>query len=107
MNPLGELILVLDAGTTSTRAMAFGRDGGLHAVSQRDLAQHYPRAGWVEHDAGEIWASTLAAARDVVTRAGGADRFACIGITNQRETCLLYTSPSPRDRQKSRMPSSA
>ena len=90
MNPLGELILVLDAGTTSTRAMAFGRDGGLHAVSQRDLAQHYPRAGWVEHDAGEIWASTLAAARDVVTRAGGADRFACIGITNQRETVVAW-----------------
>ncbi len=90
MNPLGELILVLDAGTTSTRAMVFGRDGSLRAQAQRELTQHYPRPGWVEHDADEIWRETLACARQVVTEAGGADRIACLGIANQRETVVAW-----------------
>lgn len=94
MNPLGALILVLDAGTTSTRAMVFDRDGAMRAVEQRELTQHYPHAGWVEHDAVEIWESTLACARSVVTRSGGADRFACIGITNQRETVVAWDRES-------------
>lgn len=90
MNPLGELILVLDAGTTSTRAIAFDRTGAQRAVAQAELTQHYPHPGWVEHDAGEIWEATLACARDVVTQSGGADRFACIGIANQRETVVAW-----------------
>ena len=90
MNPLGELILVLDAGTTSTRAMAFGRDGAVRAQAQRELTQYYPQPGWVEHDAAEIWEATLACARQVVTEAGGADRIACLGITNQRETVVAW-----------------
>ena len=90
MNPLGELILVLDAGTTSTRAMAFAPDGALRAVARRALTQHYPQAGHVEHDADEIWQSALACARDVVAQGGGADRFAAIGITNQRETVVAW-----------------
>ena len=94
MNPTGELILVLDAGTTSTRAMAFDRGGALRAGAQRPLAQHYPRPGWVEHDANEIWHSTLACARDVAAEAGGADRIACIGITNQRETVVAWDRSS-------------
>jgi glycerol kinase len=94
MNPLGALILVLDAGTTSTRAMVFDREGGLRAVAQQELTQHYPHPGWVEHDATEIWEHTLACARDVVTQAGGADRFACIGITNQRETVVAWDRES-------------
>jgi glycerol kinase len=94
MNPTGELILVLDAGTTSTRAMAFDRAGALRAVAQRAIEQHYPRAGWVEHDAEEIWQSSLACAREVVTQSGGADRFAAIGITNQRETVVAWDKAS-------------
>ena len=94
MNPLGELILVLDAGTTSTRAMAFDRQGALRAIAQRELTQHYPKPGWVEHDAAEIWDATLAVAREVVTQAGGADRIACIGITNQRETVVAWDRES-------------
>ena len=90
MNQPGDFILVLDAGTTSTRAMAFDLAGGLRAVAQQTLTQHYPRAGWVEHDADEIWQSTLACAREVVDEAGGAARFACIGITNQRETVVAW-----------------
>ncbi|ABC62188.1 Glycerol kinase [Erythrobacter litoralis HTCC2594] len=86
---LSDLILVFDEGTTSTRAMLFGLDGSLHGVSQKELTQHYPRPGWVEHDAGEIWERTLACARAVVERVG-ADRIACIGITNQRETVVAW-----------------
>lgn len=94
MNQLGALILVLDAGTTSTRAMVFDRNGAMRAVEQRELTQHYPHPGWVEHDAVEIWESTLACARSVVTQSGGADRFACIGITNQRETVVAWDKDS-------------
>ena len=94
MNPPGELILVLDAGTTSTRALAFDSAGAARAVAQQPLTQHYPRAGWVEHDAGEIWQTTLACAREVVIQSGGADRFAGIGITNQRETVVAWDRPS-------------
>jgi glycerol kinase len=85
-----ETILVLDAGTTSTRAIAFGAQGQVLASAQREFTQHYPQPGWVEHDAGEIWDKTLACAREVVEQVGGADRFAAIGITNQRETVVAW-----------------
>jgi glycerol kinase len=84
-------ILVIDAGTTSTRAMLFAADGACIGVEQRELAQHYPRPGWVEHDAEEIWRSSLACARAVVEAAGGAQRIAGIGITNQRETIAFWS----------------
>lgn len=90
MNATGDLILVLDAGTTSTRAILFAPDGAMRAVAQAELTQHYPQAGWVEHDAGEIWDKTLATARDAIAQAGGADRVAAIGITNQRETVVAW-----------------
>ena len=94
MTKIGDLILVLDAGTTSTRAMLFGPEGRLRGVAQHELTQYYPQAGWVEHDAGEIWDKTLACAQQVVTQAGGADRIAAIGITNQRETVVAWDKPS-------------
>ncbi|SCW57489.1 glycerol kinase [Sphingobium faniae] len=84
------LILVLDAGTTSTRAMLYRPDGSRIATAQADLTQYYPRSGWVEHDAGEIWRHSLTCARQMVERAGGADRIAAIGITNQRETVVAW-----------------
>jgi len=86
-----QTILVIDAGTTSTRAMLFGTDGTCLGSEQRELAQHYPRPGWVEHDAGEIWESSLACARAMVEKAGGAGRIAGIGITNQRETIVFWS----------------
>jgi glycerol kinase len=92
----GDLILVLDAGTTSTRAMVFDPAGGLAALAQRELTQHYPHPGWVEHDASEIWDWTLACACDAVAESGGADRIACIGITNQRETVVAWDRRSGR-----------
>ena len=84
------LVLVLDEGTSSTRALLYSVDGSLIATAQQQVAQHYPRPGWVEHDAGEIWERTLACGRDMMVRAGGADRVAAIGITNQRETALAW-----------------
>jgi glycerol kinase len=88
------LILVLDEGTTSTRAMLFTASGELRGTAQRELTQHYPRPGWVEHDAAEIWDKTLACAREMVGRAGGAERIAAIGITNQRETVIAWDRES-------------
>jgi len=88
------LILVLDEGTTSTRAMLFTPAGEPVGAAQRELRQYYPRAGWVEHDAGEIWEKTLACAREMVEKAGGAGRIAAIGITNQRETTVAWDRES-------------
>jgi len=85
-----ECILVIDAGTTSTRAMVFDCAGKLRALAQRPLTQHYPAAGLVEHDPAEIWASALAVARQAAAQAGGAARIACIGVTNQRETVVVW-----------------
>ncbi|HEV7658926.1 MAG TPA: glycerol kinase [Allosphingosinicella sp.] len=87
----GETILVIDAGTTSTRAMLFGADGACLGAEQRELAQHYPRPGWVEHDAEEIWQSSLVCARAMVEKAGGPQAIAGIGITNQRETIAFWS----------------
>ncbi len=83
-------ILVIDEGTTSTRAMLFAADGKALGSAQEPLTQHYPAPGLVEHDASEIWIKTLACARAMVERAGGADRITAIGITNQRETIVLW-----------------
>ena len=83
-------LLVLDEGTTSTRAMLFDADGVSHASAQAGLNQHYPADGWVEHDPGEIWEKTLDCARQMVERAGGADCISAIGITNQRETVVAW-----------------
>jgi len=85
-----QYILVIDEGTTSTRAMLFAPDGAPVANAQHGLTQHYPQPGWVEHDAEEIWDRTLSAAREMVAKAGGADRIAAIGITNQRETVVAW-----------------
>jgi glycerol kinase len=84
------LILVLDVGTTSTRAMLFTAQGEPRGTAQRELTQHYPRPGWVEHDAAEIWDKTFACAREMVEVAGGAGRIAAIGIANQRETVVAW-----------------
>ncbi|OYY69887.1 MAG: glycerol kinase [Sphingomonadales bacterium 28-55-16] len=83
-------ILVIDEGTTSTRAVLFAADGTAVDSCQRPLTQHYPQAGLVEHDATEIWNLTLACAQEMVAKAGGADHIASIGITNQRETVVFW-----------------
>ena len=87
---MSEFILVLDAGTTSTRAMLFAPGGELHGTELAELTQHYPRPGWVEHDAQQIWDLTFGCARALIERAGGAERIAAIGIANQRETVVAW-----------------
>lgn len=86
----GEHILVLDEGTTSTRAIVYAPDGKILHVAQAELTQYYPEPGHVEHDASEIWDKTLACAREVIAKLGGADRIAALGITNQRETVVAW-----------------
>jgi len=85
------VILALDQGTTSCRAICFDRQGRVVSLAQREFAQHYPRPGWVEHDAREIWETQLAVAREALQRGAipGAS-VAAIGITNQRETVLFW-----------------
>jgi glycerol kinase len=87
---MSDHILVIDEGTTSTRAMLFGVDGACLGSCQKPITQHYPAPGLVEHNAAEIWALTLECAREMVAKAGGADRIAGIGITNQRETVVFW-----------------
>lgn len=83
------LILAIDEGTTSTRAVAFDLDGNIVDSEGAPLTQHYPQPGWVEHDAVEIWERTLACAAAVAARVG-AGRIAAIGLTNQRETVVFW-----------------
>jgi len=87
---VGAHILVIDEGTTSTRAMLFAADGQCLGSAQQPLTQFYPAPGLVEHDAAEIWTLTLACAREMVALAGGPDQIAGIGITNQRETIVFW-----------------
>jgi glycerol kinase len=88
---MSQTLLVIDEGTTSTRAMLFAADGTCLVTEQRELAQSYPRPGWVEHDAEEIWTSSLACAQAAVAAGGGAGRIAGLGITNQRETIVFWS----------------
>jgi glycerol kinase len=84
-------VLALDQGTTSSRAILFDRAGAVRGVAQREFRQIFPQPGWVEHDAGEIWSSQLAVAREVLEANGvGAGEVAALGITNQRETTVLW-----------------
>ncbi len=88
-------ILALDQGTSSSRALVFDQRGAVRSAAQREFRQIYPRPGWVEHDAGEIWRSQLACARLAIAHAGlKAERITAIGISNQRETLLLWDRAS-------------
>ena len=84
-------LLALDQGTSSSRSIVFDAQGRIVAMAQEELTQFYPRPGWVEHDALEIWRTQLATARDVLTKAGiSAQQVHAIGITNQRETTVVW-----------------
>ncbi|GDX91108.1 glycerol kinase [Planctomycetia bacterium] len=88
---MAQAILALDQGTTSSRAIVFGPDGQILAVAQKEFGQHFPKPGWVEHDADEIWQTQLATARQALRRAKlTAADIAAIGITNQRETTIMW-----------------
>lgn len=84
-------ILALDQGTTSSRAILFNKAGEIVNVAQKEFTQIYPKAGWVEHNAMEIWATQSGVAREVLEIAGvRAEEIASIGITNQRETTVVW-----------------
>ena len=83
-------ILALDQGTTSSRAILFGRDGSVGGHAQQPFQQYYPQPGWVEHDPNEIWESERAVAAQALRESGLGRAVAAIGITNQRETTILW-----------------
>ena len=95
MLPIGvevmKYVLALDQGTTSSRAIVFDRDGSVRAVAQKEFTQIFPRAGWVEHDPLEIWASQIGVAVESLGRAQIRPKdVAAVGITNQRETTIVW-----------------
>ena len=84
-------ILSLDSGTTSARAIVYGPDGSAVAVAQKEIAQHYPKPGWVEHDPAELWTAQIGVAVEALGKAGIGPRYvAALGITNQRETTVVW-----------------
>ncbi len=84
-------VLAIDQGTTSTRAMLFDQAGRPQGQAQKELTQHFPQPGWVEHDPEDIWADSLAVIKGAFDDAGvTAAQIEAIGITNQRETTLLW-----------------
>ncbi|MFN7551649.1 MAG: FGGY family carbohydrate kinase, partial [Pseudomonadota bacterium] len=88
---MSRYVLALDQGTTSSRSILFDWRGGIVAVAQREFTQHFPRPGWVEHDANEIWVSQAVTIAEVLARAGvAAGDLAAVGITNQRETVVAW-----------------
>jgi glycerol kinase len=92
-----DFILALDQGTTSSRSIVFDHDGRAVAIAQREFTQHFPRSGWVEHDAEEIWATQAATIAEALARARLVPGdIAAIGITNQRETTVLWDRRSGR-----------
>lgn len=87
--PPPDLILVLDEGTTSTRALAFDTAGAIVARAARPITQYYPASGWVEHDADELWTLSRDCLEEVAVMVG-VERIACLGLTNQRETVVFW-----------------
>lgn len=85
--------MALDAGTTSNRAILFDRSGTMVSVAQKEFTQIFPKPGWVEHDASEIWSTMLGVCVEAMSKAGAtAKQIAAIGITNQRETTIVWDS---------------
>ena len=84
-------IMALDSGTTSNRCILFDKEGRICSMAQKEFTQYFPRPGWVEHDAAEIWQSQLSVAREAMRKLGATyDEVAAIGITNQRETTIVW-----------------
>lgn len=89
------LILAIDQGTTSSRAIIFDVGGHIVTIAQQEFPQHYPDEGWVEHDPEDIWSSTLAVCREALAKAEqDSGRVGAIGITNQRETTVVWERDS-------------
>src|SRR5690625_7921135 len=93
-------VLALDQGTTSSRAILFDDGGRSVAIAQREFPQYYPEVGWVEHDPHDIWSSQVGVLGETLAKASVETRdVAAIGITNQRETTLVWERTTGRDRK--------
>lgn len=87
----GRYIMALDAGTTSNRCILFDHAGNICSVAQKEFTQYFPKPGWVEHDADEIWSTQLGVAVEAMSKIGAsAEDIAALGITNQRETVIVW-----------------
>ena len=92
---MSSYILAIDQGTSSSRAMVFDTNGKPLGLGQQEFKQHFPANGWVEHDATQIWDTTLSSCRAALQKAAlNANEISCIGITNQRETTVLWDRAS-------------
>ena len=88
---MGKFIMALDAGTTSNRCILFNEKGEIASLSQKEFTQYFPKSGWVEHDATEIWLTQYSVASEALAKIGAkAEDIAAIGITNQRETTIVW-----------------
>ena len=88
---MAKFVMALDAGTTSNRCILFNEKGEMCSVAQKEFTQYFPKPGWVEHDATEIWLTQYAVAAEALSKAGAtAADIAAIGITNQRETTIVW-----------------
>src|SRR3977135_4522036 len=95
-------VLSIHQGTTSSRAIVFRADCTIAAIAQEEFPQRFPRSGWVEHDPEDLWRSVLATCRLAMAKAGLAARdIAAVGITNQRETTLIWDRATARPIQYS------
>ena len=94
---MSKYIMAFDAGTTSNRCILFDHDGRIVSVAQKEFTQFFPKPGWVEHDADEIWQTQIETAREAMANAGAsAGDIAAIGITNQRETVIVWEKETGR-----------
>ena len=94
---MDKYIMALDQGTTSSRCIIFDKHGNILSKANKEYEQIYPKAGWVEHNAMEIWSSQLAVATETMAKIGaGASDIAAIGITNQRETTIVWDRDTGR-----------
>src|SRR5690606_41120296 len=108
---MSRYVLAIDQGTTSSRAIVFDAQMRIGGLGQKEFTQHYPASGWVEHDPEEIWSTVLWAARTALRKAKlNASDIAAIGITNQRETIVIWDKatgkPIHKDRKSTRLNSS-
>lgn len=88
---MGKYVMALDAGTTSNRCILFNKKGEIVSSAQKEFTQYFPKPGWVEHDANEIWSNQLGVAVEAMQKVGAeASDIAAIGITNQRETAIVW-----------------
>ncbi len=88
---MSKYILSIDQGTTSSRAILFTKDADVFGTAQQGFSQHFPKNGWVEHDPYDIWQTVLSTSREVLTKNNvKPEEVIAIGITNQRETTLVW-----------------